>query len=96
MKLDQLDKQKELISQIEIKHRQVKQQNALLERENDDLKKQIVDIEDHEDHSEKELLLKLQKENHFLKNKKQEVRTRLRGLVDQLEERLNKNIGVDS
>jgi hypothetical protein len=96
MLLDQFDKHKELISQIEIKHRQIKQKNVLLERENQDLKKKITDLEHNSDHSEKELLLKLQKENHFLKNKKQEIRTRLRGLIDQLEERLNKNIGVDS
>ena len=96
MNLDQVDKHKDLISQIELKHRQVKQQKVLLEKENEDLKKKITDMETHADHSDKELLLKLQKENHFLKNKKQEVKTRLRSLVDQLEERLNKNIGVDS
>ncbi len=96
MLLDQFDKHKELLSQVEIKHRQIKQKNVLLERENQDLKKKLMDLEENVDHADKELLLKLQKENHFLKNKKQELRTRLRGLIDQLEERLNKNIGVDS
>lgn len=96
MMLDQFDKQKELISQIEVKHRQVKQKNVLLERENQELKKKITTLEHETGNSQKELVLKLQKENHFLKNKKHEVKNRLRGLIDQLEERLNKNSGVDS
>jgi FtsZ-binding cell division protein ZapB len=96
MMLDQFDKHKELIEQIELKHRQIKQKNVLLERENQELKKKIVTLEQETGNSEKELVLKLQKENHFLKNKNHEVKTRLRGLIDQLEERLGKNVGVDS
>jgi len=96
MMLEQFDKQKELISQIEVKHRQIKQKNVLLERENQELKKKVTSLEQESGNSEKELVLKLQKENHFLKNKKHEIKTRLRGLIDQLEERLGKNAGVDS
>jgi hypothetical protein len=52
MMLDQFDKQKDLISQIEMKHRQIKQRNVLLEKENQELKKKVTILEQDSGNSE--------------------------------------------
>ncbi|MGD9486894.1 MAG: hypothetical protein AB7W47_02645 [Calditrichaceae bacterium] len=96
MKLDQFDRLQELVEDVSIKIRQLRQKNALLEKENKEIKKKIQAIEQLPSGTETEIIKNLKKENDSLKEKNREIKTRLDKLVTQLELYSYSNSGVDS
>ncbi len=96
MKLDQFDRLQELVEDVSIKIRQLRQKNALLEKENKEIKKKIQAIEQLPSGAETEIIKNLKKENDSLKEKNREIKTRLNKLVTQLELYSYSKSGVDS
>ncbi|MGD9898937.1 MAG: hypothetical protein AB7T22_07380 [Calditrichaceae bacterium] len=97
MKLDQFDRLQELVEDVSIKIRQLRQKNALLEKENKEIKKKIQAIEQlPSSGDETEIIKNLKKENDSLKEKNREIKTRLNKLVTQLELYSYSKSGVDS
>lgn len=87
MKLDQLDKLKELIDELIIKLRRLKYENMQLERENKELKDRLELFGHLPQGIDFEAFDSLLLENEKLKGKNKDVKTQLQELISELEQK---------
>ena len=96
MHLDQFEKLKHLVEKLVESHRETNFKLVRLQRENAELKKRLEAYNQLPEQIEDGFLNEIITENERLKNKNQLVQTQLAEIVTRLENRLQRQPGVDS
>jgi hypothetical protein len=96
MVMEEFDKLQQLVERIITKYRQVNFQKVKLEKENAELKKKLELFDNLSNNEELKNLQDLHLENERLKAKKSKVKDQLEVLLNDLEQKVTIQNGVDS
>ena len=96
MLIEEFDKLQQLVERIITKYRQVNFQKIKLEKENAELKKKLEVFDNLSNDEELKNLEELYLENERLKEKKSKVKDQLENLLQDLEQKVTIQNGVDS
>ena len=96
MLIEEFDKLQQLVERIITKYRQVNFQKIKLEKENAELKKKLEVFDNLSNNEELKNLEELHLENERLKEKKSKVKDQLEDLLQDLEQKVTIQNGVDS
>lgn len=94
--MEEFDKLQQLVERIITKYRQVNFQKIKLEKENAELKKKLEVFENFSNNEELKNLEELHLENERLKEKKSKVKDQLEILLQDIEQKISIQNGVDS
>lgn len=94
--MEEFDKLQKLVERIITKYRQVNFQKIKLEKENAELKKKLEIFDNLSNNDELKNLEELHLENERLKEKKSKVKDQLEILLNDLEQKVTVQNGVDS
>jgi hypothetical protein len=96
MVLEEFDKLKQLVERVITKYRQINFQKVKLEKENAELKKKLEVFERIGSEDEVKHIDELHLENERLRQKKDKVKDQLEQLLNELEQKITIQNGVDS
>ena len=96
MLIEEFDKLQQLVERIITKYWQVNFQKIKLEKENAELKKKLEVFDNLSNNEELKNLEELHLENERLKEKKSKVKDQLEDLLQDLEQKVTLQNGVDS